>query len=113
MLLPYVEPDGMQVAQIRSLDDLVPGYRGIREPVRRVPGPVIDLAFVPGVAFDARGRRLGYGGGFYDRFLAAIAPGAPAVGYCFDAQVVEEVPAEAHDRRVEAIVTEQRVIRCE
>lgn len=111
VLLPYVDEDELGTARITSLDDLAPGYRGIREPVERTAGTEADLAFVPGVAFDARGRRLGYGGGFYDRFLSA-ANAPPPVGFCFDVQVVDDLPEEPHDRRVEAVVTERRVIRC-
>ena len=114
VVLPYVDAaDGaMRAAAIRSLDDLVPGYRGIREPAERLPAAAVEAAVVPGVAFDARGGRLGYGGGFYDRYLEDIAGGVPVIGVCFDVQVVDEVPVEAHDRRVDIIATERRVIRC-
>jgi len=114
VVLPYVDAaDGaMRAAAIRSLDDLVPGYRGIREPAERVPAAVAEAAVVPGVAFDSRGGRLGYGGGFYDRYLEDIASGVPVIGLCYDVQVVEEVPVEDHDRLVDIVVTERRVIRC-
>lgn len=102
----------MRVAEITSIDDLVPGYRGIREPARKEPASEVDAAIVPGVAFDERGGRLGYGGGFFDRFLESLDPGVPVVGVCFDAQIVEEVPREPHDRAVDLVVTERRVIRC-
>jgi 5-formyltetrahydrofolate cyclo-ligase len=112
VLLPYVEPDGpMRAAAIASLEDLVPGYRGIREPARRVDAGLASVAVVPGVAFDAHGGRLGYGGGFYDRYLDAIAPEALVVGACFDAQLVDAVPTEPHDRLVDVVVTERRVLR--
>jgi 5-formyltetrahydrofolate cyclo-ligase len=112
VFLPYVETEGeMRAAEITSLGDLAPGYRGIREPVRREPVTGLDAAIVPGVAFDARGRRLGYGGGFFDRFLETLPPGVPVIGICFEAQIVEEVPSEEHDVPVSAVVTESRVIR--
>ena len=69
------------------------------------------MIVVPGVAFDARGGRLGYGGGFYDRFLASAGEGAIRIGICFEVQVVDEVPMAGHDLRVDAVVTEQRVLR--
>jgi 5-formyltetrahydrofolate cyclo-ligase len=56
---------------------------------------------------------LGYGGGFYDAFLAGIAAGVPRIGLCFDLQVVDEVPASPNDEPVDLIVTERRVIRAE
>jgi 5-formyltetrahydrofolate cyclo-ligase len=63
---------------------------------------------VPLLAFDARGFRLGYGGGFYDRTLASL-PGAVRIGFAFSAQEVAEVPIDAFDQRLDAMVTEQGV----
>jgi len=113
ILLPYVDAaDGkMRAAQIGSIRDVVPGFRGIREPASRVPVTTAEVAVVPGVAFDRHGGRLGYGGGFYDRYLEEITGSVPVVGFCYDVQVVDEVPREPHDRAVDAIVTERRVIR--
>lgn len=113
LLLPYVAEDGtLQAAPVRSLEELDPGYRGIPEPRARLP---VDPAsagavIVPGVAFDEAGRRLGYGGGFYDRFLARCGA-APRIGICFELQVVDEVPAAEWDEQVDVVVTEQRVVR--
>jgi 5-formyltetrahydrofolate cyclo-ligase len=76
-----------------------------------MPASRAGVAIVPGVAFDERGGRLGYGGGFYDRYLEAIAGGVPVIGYCFDVQIVDDVPRAAHDRTVNVIVTERRVVR--
>ena len=79
-----------------------------------VPAPVdgaridpgdLQLVLVPGMAFDRSGRRLGRGGGFYDRFLARLAPGTLKIGFCFRCQVLEEIPTSDHDRLVDAIVT--------
>jgi 5-formyltetrahydrofolate cyclo-ligase len=69
---------------------------------------------VPGLAFDARGGRLGRGGGHYDRFLAAArgAGSVLAIAAAFETQVVTEVPTESHDQRVDRIVTEERVLAC-
>ncbi|MCA1831685.1 MAG: 5-formyltetrahydrofolate cyclo-ligase [Actinomycetota bacterium] len=111
VLLPYVEGDRLIAAAISSLDDLIPGYRGIREPALRERASTADVVIVPGVAFDERGGRLGYGGGFYDRFLETIDPSVPIVGICFDAQIVTSVPREGHDRDVTVVVTERRVLR--
>jgi 5-formyltetrahydrofolate cyclo-ligase len=73
----------------------------------------VDVVIAPGVAFDRRGGRVGYGGGFYDRFLARTRPGVPAIAIAFGLQVVSEVPEGRADRRVVAIVTEDEVIRCD
>jgi 5-formyltetrahydrofolate cyclo-ligase len=79
----------------------------------RPDGPVglPDFVFVPLLAFDAAGNRLGYGGGFYDRTLAAL-PGAEAIGFAYAAQQVAQVPAEAHDRALRRVVTEAGVVSC-
>jgi 5-formyltetrahydrofolate cyclo-ligase len=93
--------------------DLVPGRWGIPEPRQGLPlvdPAAIDVVVVPGAAFDARGGRVGYGGGFYDGFLARMRPGTRRIGICFDLQVVESVPREAHDLCVDLVVTETRTI---
>lgn len=87
---------------------------GAMEPVSdtEVDPATIDVVVTPGVAFDRRGNRVGYGGGHYDRLLAGIRSDAATVAVAFDLQVVDEVPAGGADRRVDAIVTEREVIRC-
>jgi 5-formyltetrahydrofolate cyclo-ligase len=72
----------------------------------------LDLVIVPGVAFDRSGNRVGYGAGYYDRFLGRRRPGVPAIAIAFALQIVSEVPTGRTDRRVDAIVTETEVIRC-
>ena len=94
--------------------DLVPGAWGIPEPregLEEVPPERMDAVVVPGVAFDAAGRRCGYGGGFYDSYLPDTRPGIPWVALAFEAQLVDELPCEPHDLAVCALVTEARVIR--
>jgi 5-formyltetrahydrofolate cyclo-ligase len=70
----------------------------------------ISTIFLPGLAFDLKGNRLGQGGGWYDRALKSLPPGVLRVGVCFDFQIIEHVPCEAHDQRVEVIVSERRTI---
>lgn len=77
---------------------------------RVVPPEELDVLVVPGLAFDASGRRLGRGGGFYDRFLAARSRDALVIGVGFDVQLVEEVPAEPHDAGVDAVLTDHRFV---
>jgi 5-formyltetrahydrofolate cyclo-ligase len=113
LLMPYVDGAGLRATEVASVEELAPGYRGIREPVHRVAidASEADVILVPGVAFDASGRRLGYGGGFYDAFLAGIERRAPRVGLCFDLQIVDDVPTEDEDEAVDVIVTPERVLR--
>ncbi|GIM46319.1 5-formyltetrahydrofolate cyclo-ligase [Collibacillus ludicampi] len=96
--------------EIRSLQDVVTGAYGIREPEWRehrvIPAEEIDLIFIPGVAFDRRGGRLGYGGGYYDRFLPQLRKDAVKIGLAYDLQIIDHVPAEPHDIILDGIVTE-------
>ena len=66
----------------------------------------IDVVIVPGVAFTEAGDRLGQGGGWYDRVLASVRPDCVAIGVCFVEQVVDAIPVEPHDRRVDVVVTD-------
>jgi 5-formyltetrahydrofolate cyclo-ligase len=93
--------------------DVAPGYRGIREPLAhcmRIDPAAIGWVLVPGVAFDRDGKRLGYGGGFYDRLLPLLAPDAATVAGAFELQIVDDIPSAAHDLTVGAIVTEERTL---
>ena len=83
---------------------LIPGPYDIYEPAPAAPTFQPDIILVPLLAFDARGARLGYGGGFYDRTLA-VHPYAKAVGIAFDSQEVDHVPTDAHDQRLDAVLT--------
>jgi 5-formyltetrahydrofolate cyclo-ligase len=89
--------------------DVLPGYRGIPEPRAHCPliaPDAIDWVLVPGVAFDLAGRRLGYGGGYYDRLLPRLRSGVPTIAGAYEIQRVDRVPAAPHDVRVQALVTE-------
>jgi len=93
--------------------DAEPGFRGIPEPRAgrpRIEPAAIDWVLVPGVAFDAAGRRLGYGGGYYDRLLPLVPPSTPRIAGAFDLQIVPRVPAAPHDLTVDAVVSESRAI---
>jgi len=98
----------------RIPDDLVDGEYNIPEPSREKGQPVdpnsIDVVVVPGVGFDLRGYRIGYGGGYYDRFLP-LCSNALFVGLAYEFQIVDKVPNEDWDIRMDMIITEERVIR--
>ncbi|MBN6187707.1 5-formyltetrahydrofolate cyclo-ligase [Aneurinibacillus sp. BA2021] len=112
----YGKEKRMVPYRFEGWDKLVHGVYGIREPDERacVPwdGEGLDVIIVPGVAFTERGERLGYGGGFYDRFFAKHTLLPPLIAVCYDMQIVSSLPVEEHDRRVDQIVTEQRLIVC-
>lgn len=97
------------------LSDLEPGYCNIPEPkellckTRAVPPEKIETILLPGSVFDERGGRFGYGGGYYDRFLAKV-PTAARIGLAYDLQIVEKAPLQEHDEILDMVVTESRVI---
>jgi 5-formyltetrahydrofolate cyclo-ligase len=100
--------------EVTSWDDVViPGPYNLQEPdparCHRVEAADIDCAFVPGVAFDQDGFRLGRGGGFYDSFLASAPKTLTAIGLLFAAQKVARVPREPHDQKLPTIITEDGI----
>lgn len=99
-----------ELARLRGLDDasLRTGPMGIREPAADEIVPVQDISawIVPGLAFTADGRRVGYGGGWYDRLLAGAAPGADKIGVAYPFQLVDDLPAAQHDVRLTEVVSE-------
>lgn len=88
--------------------DLHPGTLGLMQPAPDTPEVVPDVLFMPLVGFTDRGDRIGQGGGFYDRWLAAH-PGTIAIGLAWDVQRVDELPIEPHDQPLHAIVTPTRI----
>lgn len=96
-------------------DPLCEGYRGIPEPAapRQADPAAIDVALIPGLAFDVCGGRIGYGGGVYDRLLPKLRAGVLRVALAFDFQVSSvELPQEEHDLPMDYIVTEKQWIDC-
>ncbi|SRR5881409_2217584 len=89
---------------------------GAREPVDGAsidPGE-IDVVITPGVAFDGSGGRVGYGGGFYDRFLTRTRRGVPRIALAFDLQLLDgALPSGSFDLRIDLVLTEERTVRCD
>jgi len=130
---PRVAPGGeaMEVRRLASPADWIRGRYGVPEPdparTERLSPAVLaeklDLILVPGLAFDRRGRRLGYGGGHYDRLYRLVKDGEPPdfagrgplwAGFAFSFQIADEaLPAESHDLRLDAVATELGIIWCE
>jgi 5-formyltetrahydrofolate cyclo-ligase len=109
---PRVAGEELHFHLIEGPGGLAPGFRGIDEPLSDTPESAVetlDLLIVPGLAFDSQGGRLGMGGGHYDRLLSA--PLRPfAVGLAYACQLVDEVPAVSHDRRVDCVLTENGLV---
>jgi 5-formyltetrahydrofolate cyclo-ligase len=114
VLLPFLEGPRMRAAEVRAGRPTVPSGYGPEEPEPggRTPADPssIEVVIVPGLAFDRRGFRLGYGGGHYDHFLSDLPPEAVRVGIAFHEQVVDEVPHEPDDLPVDLVVTDRETI---
>ena len=111
---PRVAGDELGFFAVSTLDELVRGAFGVTEPAAAEESSVaeLDLVVVPGVAFDLHGYRLGYGRGFYDRRLVEKPTETVSVGLCFNFQLCESLPTEAHDQVLDFIATETKFIPC-
>lgn len=120
LALPYCLGRALRFVAIERWSDLQPGRFGVPEPAelfredstRMVAPEQCDVIIVPGVAFTRRGDRLGHGQGYYDRYLAVTRPDAMRIALAFECQLVDELPTEPHDYRVDVIVTEAAVCYC-
>lgn len=117
--IPLTVPDTREMIVSELLDlekDLEIGNFGVLEPkkdaVRPVPIDTLDLVLVPGVGFDKRGYRVGYGGGYYDRFLPKLSQAVPTVALAFDVQMIEKAPTDQYDFPVQYVITEEEFIDC-
>ena len=107
-----VGENAMAVVEIFCLEDLVDEYWGIPQPVfetgkNEANWNDIELVVVPGLAFDPSGNRIGYGAGYYDRFLSEIQ--STSVGLCFEENIFDVLPRATHDVNVEYVVTEASI----
>lgn len=106
--VPKIVGDEMHFYYINQLSDLINGYHGIPEPEEA--SPACDkhaLVIMPGVAFDKNKNRIGYGKGFYDKFLNGHLGHTMAIG--FEVQIVDNIPAEMHDFCPEILITEEQI----
>lgn len=94
--------------------DLLPGPRGVAQPnparCKPVPLQKIDIAIIPGVAFDEKGARIGSGHGYYDRFIPDLPVTTRKVALAFEEQILPQAPTESHDKHVDIIITDKRII---
>ena len=116
LVLPYIDPKTktMLFYKVDDLSALVQNTFGILEPNpsihRLVDYNAIDCVLTPGVAFDAHGYRLGYGGGFYDRFFSQIEKTIPKIGIAFELQKVSTLPVESYDHPIHKLITEKGIV---
>lgn len=123
--LPVVDTEHKQLKlyEIHDISELSSGYMGIPEPVpsrtRNMGLNEIDIEIIPGIGFDLKGNRLGYGAGYYDKLLSHKSKRLSktkgritTIALAFEEQIAEKIPSEPHDIRVDIIVTEKRLIKC-
>ena len=121
LAIPYCLPQQLRLFQLQNWAELTTSKWGLQEPgleLRRedrlVEPQQVDVFLVPGLAFDRRGNRLGYGKGYYDKLLGQRRPGSLAVALAFHEQVMEQVPFDpAFDIPMDYIVTEGEIIHCQ
>ena len=105
LAVPKVYGEEMKFLWLEDLEAVAPGAYGIPEPI--ADGPVADdpaaLVLMPGLAFDRQGGRMGYGGGFYDKYLSQH-PGHPTIALCYGFQLLDHVEMEPHDIPVDAVL---------
>ncbi|ABR50213.1 5-formyltetrahydrofolate cyclo-ligase [Alkaliphilus metalliredigens QYMF] len=119
VFIPVCVPKTKELIISELLDfdeDLEIGHFGVLEPkkeaLRPVDPKILDFIIVPGLAFDSQGYRIGYGGGYYDRFLPKISDKVPKVSLAFDEFVIDSVPTDSFDIPVDFIITEKKLIEC-
>lgn len=114
---PKVEGMRISFYEISSLEELEDGYQGIREPKKKperkftkeMPKLMDTVILIPGAVFDRQRGRMGYGKGFYDRFLSEY-PGIYGIALGFACQIAKTIPMEQHDKRPDLVVTENEMI---
>jgi 5-formyltetrahydrofolate cyclo-ligase len=119
VVVPYCENGDIELFRLENCDELSPGNMGVLEPrseLRRRPDrqpdpTALDLVVTPGLAFDRSGGRLGYGKGYYDRFLHRLRDDATKLAICFECQLFPEIPVTSHDIRMDMVVTENAIYR--
>jgi len=117
IVLPRVDREKHMLAlyEIKDVSELTAGYMGIPEPLqgdeRLRSIDDTDLVIIPGAGFDLSGNRLGYGAGYYDILLRKRKKKLPVIAPAYEEQLVDSIPAEEHDVRVDTIITDKRVIR--
>jgi 5-formyltetrahydrofolate cyclo-ligase len=115
--LPAFDSERLKVTTLKvdhPDKDLLPGPRGVAQPnparCKPVPLQKIDIAIIPGVAFDEKGARIGSGHGYYDRFIPDLPATTRKVALAFEEQIIPQAPTESHDKHVDIIITDKRII---
>ncbi len=118
VIVPFVEKNNpiLKLSELKNFNELEPKTFGILEPkedfIREFNPEKLDLIIIPGLVFFRDGHRIGYGYGYYDRFLRNIKNNAKKIGLAFDFQIAEKIPHEEHDVPMDIIVTDKEIMHC-
>lgn len=117
VVLPTFQAEKFKIGlmKVDNLDkDLITGPRGVAEPdperCKRVPIEKVDIAIIPGIAFDEKGARIGTGRGYYDRLIPKLSITTRKVALAIEEQMVPQIPMESHDKFVDIIITDKRIV---
>lgn len=102
----------LPVTDFKNRNILISELYNKEEEIRIVPENIVEVIIVPGIAFSEIGGRIGFGKGFYDKFLSRLPVGVKTIGLAFDFQIVDEMPLYNHDFLLDKVITEKRVIDC-
>ena len=117
VIVPFVQKNNpiLQLSELKSFNELEPKTLGILEPkdnfIREFNIKKVNLVIIPGIVFDQNGHRIGYGYGYYDRFLKKLNKDVKKIGFAFEFQLVDKIPEEQHDVPVDIIITEKRSLK--
>ncbi len=110
------DEQNFDLVKFENFEELAENKFGILEPPletgREVKPEELDLIIVPGIVFDEKGNRIGFGKAFYDEFLNSMKKKSPLIGLAFELQLLKELPIEKHDVKINNIITEKRIIIC-
>ena len=112
--VPFInEKKELELSRIENFDNLEIAEYGVLTPKNKKHSNkgLIDLIIVPGLVFDEKGNRIGYGKGFFDKLLSKLNKKTLKIGLCFDFQIKKEIPAFAHDQKMDLIISEKRIIK--
>ncbi|MBW2992053.1 5-formyltetrahydrofolate cyclo-ligase [Candidatus Woesearchaeota archaeon] len=111
IIVPFIEKNNIQISKLNDFNELKQGKYNILEPIKKQKyNKNIDIIIVPGVAFDENCSRIGFGKGYYDRFLEKYK-NTLKIALAFEEQIINNIPKEPHDKKVDMIITEKRIMR--
>lgn len=118
IIVPFVVKNNhiLQLSELRNFNELESRTFGILEPKelykREFNPEKLDLVIIPGLVFDKRGHRIGYGFGYYDRFLKTLKNNPKKIGLAYEFQIMDKIPEKLHDVPIDIIVTEKQTMNC-